>query len=219
VSKVMDAKQPLSKSVAAQPEVAEYLYDATLIQVDTLRGLLAFKVEEVTHRVNYPHVSSFSVGAIGRLRLPNPDREFSFNTYPDQRLRRMPALDQPLDRRWGWRIGERKFTVEAGIIPGRAGKVIRRDTRPLTLEVPSEFDAFCRSRGLTPQQMLETWIADVCMLTNYYGAPREDGYCASGDESHQAAIAYINRAWGSDEPSGKGAARRISKRESVGPDE
>ncbi len=207
----MDTSKQPPKSAAAQTEAAEYLYDATLIQIDSLRGSLVFKVEDATHRISYPHVSSFSVGAIGRLRLPTPDREFSFNTYPDQRLRRTPALDQPLERRWGWRIGERKFTVEAGIIPGRAGKVIRRDTRSLTLEVPSEFESFCKSRGLAPQRVLSTFIADVCELTNFYGAPREDGYCASGDDSHQLALDYINRTWGDAGPAQRAPRRTIKQ--------
>ena len=34
---------------------------------------------------------TFSVGSIGRLRLPTDGREFAFNAYPDQRLRRQEA--------------------------------------------------------------------------------------------------------------------------------
>jgi hypothetical protein len=206
----METSKQLPKPDTAPPGTAEYLYDATLIQLDTLRGSLVFKVGDITHRVSYPHVSSFSVGAIGRLRLPTAGREFSFNTYPDQRLRRTPALDQPGEGRWGWCIGERKFTVEAGVVPGRAGRVIRRDTRPLALEVPSEFESFCRSRGLVPHRVLSTFIADVCELTNFYGAPREDGYCASGDDAHLLALDYINRTWG-DEGDAQRAARRGGK--------
>jgi hypothetical protein len=209
----MDTSKPPPKpDTAVPPESAEYLYDATLIQLDTLRGALVFKVGDATHRVTYPHVSSFNVGAIGRLRLPASGREFSFNTYPDQRLRRAVALDQPVTRRWGWSIGERQFTVEAGVVPGRAGKVIQRDTQPLRLEIPSEFERLCNSRGVAPDRMLSTFIADVCELTNFYGCPREDGYCTSGEESHQLALDYVNRTWGTEEDSSQAQSRRGGNR-------
>src|SRR5262249_33899828 len=162
----------LPKSDTLSPYTDEYLYDATLIQLDTLRGGLVFKVDDTIHRITYPHVSSFSIGAIGRLRLPLPPQEFSFNAYPDQRLRRAPTLDQPQERRWGWCIGERQFTVEVGVIPGRAGKVIRRDTVPLTLELPQEFVSFCASHGTPPDRVLSTYFADLCNLANFYGCPR-----------------------------------------------
>jgi hypothetical protein len=172
------------------------LYDAELTQVDTLRGCLVFSVNDSIHRVACPHVSSFSVGAIGRLRLPTEGREFAFNAYPDQRLRRAPSSDQPQVRRWGWRIGERVFTVEIGVIPGRAGKVIRRNTQRVSLELPSEFLDFCSSRKIAPERVLSTFIADLCALTNLYVCPREDGYTSSGSDERELAHAYFDRTWG-----------------------
>lgn len=210
----MESQKPIALAQSDGPEGGEYLYDATLIQLDTLRGSLIFKVNDATHRVLYPHVSSFSVGAIGRLRLPSADREFAFNAYPDQRLRRAPALDQPAQRRWGWKIGERPFTVEVGVIPGRAGKVIRRDTQPLTLDLPREFIRFCASRGVSPDRVLATFFADLCDLTNFFGCPREDGYASSGGAD--AARDYFTRTWGdADRPKPRAprttAPRRTSK--------
>lgn len=210
----MDLTKPALKAPTPPPDADDYFYDATLIQLDTLRGGLVFKVEETTHRILYPHVSSFSIGAIGRLRLPLPNREFAFNVYPDQRLRRAPALDQPLERRWGWCIGERQFTVEAGVIPGRAGKVIRRDTVPLTLDLPREFVSFCASRGLPPERVLSTFFADLCNLTNFYGCPREDGYSNSGGT--EQALEYVNRTWGDpDNPTprkARGGGQRLPRK-------
>src|SRR3978361_1596106 len=116
----MDNPKPLSKLDSASDPQDEYVYDATLIQLDSTRGALTFTVNDTTHRVTCPYVSSFNIGAIGRLRLPTKDRDFAFNAYPDQRLRRAPKLDQPAERRWGWRIGQRQFTVEVGVVPGRA---------------------------------------------------------------------------------------------------
>jgi hypothetical protein len=188
---------PQLDPVSAEPHDPD-LYDAELMQVDTLRGCLVFSVNERTHRVSCAHVSSFSVGAIGRLRLPTEERGFAFNAYPDQRLRRAPSSDQPQDRRWGWRIGERVFTVEVGVIPGRAGKVIRRDTQRVSFELPSEFLHFCSSRKVTPDRVLSTFIADLCKLTNLYACPREDGYTSSGSDERQFALAYFDRTWGID---------------------
>jgi hypothetical protein len=135
------------------------------------------------------------VGAVGRLRLPKDGREFAFNAYPDQRLRRAPSSDQPQDRRWGWRIGERIFTVEAGVIPGRAGKVIRRNTQQVSLELPSEFLDFCSSRKIAPDRVLCTFFSDLCKLTNLYTCPREDGYSSGGTDECQLALAYFDRTW------------------------
>ena len=190
------------------------LYDAELIQVDTLRGCLVFSVNERIHRVSCAHVSSFSVGAIGRLRLPTDGREFAFNAYPDQRLRRAPSSDQPQDRRWGWRIGERVFTVEVGVIPGRAGKVVRRNTRRVSLELPSELLDFCSSRKVTAERVLTTFVADLCRLTNSYACPREDGYASSGTDEQQLALAYVDRTWGINRESSS-PVRRIGKRGSL----
>jgi hypothetical protein len=192
--------------VLAQPQ--EYLYDATLIQLDSARGVLTFAVGDTTQRVTSPHVSSFNIGAIGRLRLPSKDQDFAFNAYPDQRLRRAPTLDQPPERRWGWRIGERQFTVEAGVIPGRAGKVVKRDTQPLALELPREFVLLCKSRGIDPAQVLIKFIADLCGLTNLYNCPREDGYSCSGPEPCRISDEYFQNAWGEPgESSGRSGPR------------
>jgi hypothetical protein len=208
----MESHNPIVMEQSDEPEGSEYLYDATLIQLDTLRGSLIFKVNDATHRVIYPHVSSFSVGAVGRLRLPSDHQEFSFNVYPDQRLRRAPSLDQPQERRWGWKIGERSFTVEVGVIPGRAGKVIRRDTQPLTLEVPREFVRFCTSRGIAPDRVVTRFIADLCRLTNFFGCPREDGYTSSG--GMDVAGDYFNQSWGDTDPARPRAPRTIGPRRS-----
>ena len=73
-------------------------------------------------------------------------------------------------------------------------KVIRRDTMPLTLEVPREFANFCAARGITPERVLSTFFADLCNLTNLFGCPREDGYTGSGNA--EQALDYFNHTWG-----------------------
>jgi hypothetical protein len=196
------------------PNVADdgYLYDTTLTQLDVGRGTLIFTVGEATHRVTYAHVSSFSPGAIGRLRLPTDAQEFAFHVYADQRLRRAPALDEPRNRRWGWRIGERQFTVQAGLVPGRAGKVIRLDTQTMTLDLPREFLRFCETRGLTPESVLRAFVADLCGLMNYFVCPREDGYSSSGSDERLSAMEYFQRTWGwVDEPQYRATLKAVKR--------
>lgn len=195
-------------------EVSEgYLYDATLVQLDHARGILIFTVGESTHRITYPHVSSFSVGAIGRLRLAGEGQGFAFHVYPDQRLRRVPALDEPQNKRWGWQIGERQFTVQAGIVPGRAGKVIQRDTQSQPLDLPREFLDFCSIRGISSEAVLRGFIADLCGLMNVFVCPREDGYSSNGSDERQLALEYFQRAWGwVDDPEHRAALRATRRR-------
>ncbi len=208
----MDTPKPPSKNEQPKPSPDPYLYDATLTQVDAVRGILLFTVGDTTHRVTYPHVGFFGAGAIGRLRLPADGREFTFVAYPDQRLRRAPELDQPQERRWGWRIGERQFLILAGVIPGRAGKVIRRDTQTLPLELPREFVEFCATRGITPESVLRSFIADLCSLTDLCGCPREDGYSSHGSDERRLASEYFQHTWGwVDEPEHR-ETRRAARR-------
>jgi hypothetical protein len=197
----MESQKSAPDKPSNNPSSDGYLYDATLVQLDVARGILFFTAEAATHRVAFPHVSSFSVGAIGRLRLPAEGREFAFHAYPDQRLRRAPALDEPEKNRWGWQIGERRFTVHVGVIPGRAGRIISRDTQTQALELPREFIDFCDTRGITPESVLRGFIADLCGLMNFFACPREDGYSSCGSDERQQAQDYFKRAWGwVDEP-------------------
>jgi hypothetical protein len=208
----MDIQKNPLKTDAPKPADDGYLYDAALTQVDTARGTLIFTVGETVHRVSSGHVSSFSVGAIGRVRLPTEGQGFAFHVYADQRLRRAPELDEPRVRRWGWRIGERRFTVQAGLVPGRAGKVIRRDTQTLALDLPREFLQFCEVRGLSPESILRAFVADLCGLMNLFVCPREDGYSSSGSDERFRAMEYFQRTWGwVDEPEHR-ATVRASKR-------
>lgn len=208
----MDTPKEPPKSTLPAVASDAFLYDATLTQLDTARGILVFNVGDSTHRVSYAHANSFSPGAIGRLRLPTDGQEFAFHVYADQRLRRAPELDQPRERRWGWRIGERSFTVHAGLVPGRAGKVIRRDTQPLALDVPREFLAFCEVRGLTPDIVLRAFVADLCGLMSYFICPREDGYSSSGTDERLRAMEYFQRTWGWVDEPGYRATLKAAKR-------
>lgn len=115
--------------------------------------------------------SWWRLGDVGRLVLGAAPSEWSFRAYPDRRLRRVPALDDPAAGLWGWRIAERAFRVKRGIIPGRDGAVIREKTERVTLEVPREFVQLCRLYRIAPAEVLRGFIADLCGLHNFVCCP------------------------------------------------
>jgi hypothetical protein len=127
-----------------------FIYDARITAIDHPNHTLVFSVAQGTHRIPVGSVTHWTLGSVGRLRLPTGSRQFAFHTYADPLLSRAPGLDDPSTNRWGWRLGERRFTVEAGILPGRGGAVVRRDTEPLSLDLPREFLELCEDCGLTP---------------------------------------------------------------------
>lgn len=198
---------------ASQRDGDGYLYDAIVTQLDPVRGAMAFTVGDATHRVNSAHVVSFSPGAIGRLRLPTARDSFVFQTYADQRLRRAPELDDLREQRWGWRIGERRFAVTSGLLPGHNGAVVPRDTDALTLELPREFVGHCQSRGLTPANVLRSFIGDLCVLSSVFERPREDGYTSGGSDQSELAKAYFQRAFDYlDDPAHRPKTKTVKRR-------
>jgi hypothetical protein len=172
-----------------------YLYDAVLMRIDSVRGILIFNVGGATHRVSSPLFSCFSPGAVGRLRLPTEREPFAFQTYADQRLRRALEADDVGGNRWGWRIGERRFVVQSGLLPGHDGAVVRRDTEAVALDLPREFLDFCDGRGLNPATVLRVFIGDLCGLSNLFECPREDGYTSNGSDERDLAKGYFERAF------------------------
>jgi hypothetical protein len=177
-------------------EAETYLYDARITAIDHPNRTLEFSVAQGTHRIPVGSVTHWTLGSVGRLRLPTGSREFAFHTYADPLLRRAPGLDDPSTHRWGWRLGERRFTVEAGILPGRGGAVLRRDTEPLALDLPREFLELCEDCGLTPATVLRGFVADLCSLYNWCSCPREDNYSNNGSDERAMAKDYFRRAYG-----------------------
>ena len=173
-----------------------FIYDARITAIDHPNHTLVFSVAQGTHRIPVGSVTHWTLGAVGRLRLPTGSRQFAFHTYADPLLRRAPGLDDPSTNRWGWRLGERRFTVEAGILPGRRGAVVRRDTEPLSLDLPREFLELCEDCGLTPATVLRGFVADLCSLYNWRSCPREDNYSSSGSDERAMAKDYFRRAYG-----------------------
>lgn len=174
-----------------------FLYDVILTSIDQVNRVLIFRGTRDTHRIPFKEARRpWSVGTVGRLRLPEGERTFAFHEYADSLLRRAPGLDDPLLNRWGWRLGARRFTLEAGILPGRQGVFVQRDTEPLTLDLPREFRELCDDRGLLPETVLRGFIADLSGLCNWDICPREDRYCSNGSDERESAQAYFRCAYG-----------------------
>ena len=172
-----------------------FLYDAILTQTDPHRRFMVFSVGGAVHTLQCEHAGSFSGGAVGRLRLPTDRHPFVFQIYADQRLRRWPEIDDREADRWGWRIGERKFTVQWGILPGRNGAVIPRDTKRLELDIPSDFVARCEQSLCDPQSVIKAFISDLCSLSSQFERPREDGYSNRGPSAIELANHYFKQTF------------------------
>jgi hypothetical protein len=172
-----------------------FLYDAIVMQVDAGRRALAFSANGESHTLYCEHASSFSVGAIGRLRLPTAGQPFAFQVYADQRLRRATDFDEKANHRWGWRIGERKFTVHWGILPGRNGAVVSRDLARLEIDIPHELIDLCARSSVEPKAVLKSFIGSLCKLTSPFERPREDGYSNISAELADIAVEYFQTAF------------------------
>jgi hypothetical protein len=73
--------------------------------------------------------------------------------------------------------------------------MIKDSTVPLEIRIPPEFIQLCKSRGLTPEDALRGFIADLCGLQNYIAEPREDGYSSNGSDERMMAREWFDRAY------------------------
>lgn len=144
-----------------------------------------------------------SLGDVGCLTLTKPRKEapFTFARYPDPRIRRVPDLDDVDAGQWAWRClsdeGEQLVRyVKPDLVPGKAGQVIKDTTTPVVVNVPMEFLELAATRGLSPEQVLRGFIADLCELQNYFVLPREDGLSSNGSDERLLAREYFERAHG-----------------------
>ena len=71
-----------------------------------------------------------------------------------------------------------------------------RKTKPkstITLALPEEFIALCQSDGVTPEQVLRGFIADLAGIMNWAANPRADGYSSNGSDERSMAREYYER--------------------------
>jgi hypothetical protein len=179
-------------------DVSWALYDAELIRIERDCRLLVFRAAGRVYVLPTANTNWWAVGTIGRLSLRKDPAEYSFRAYPDQRLRRLDALDDADAGVWAWTFTDtsRVVLVKAGVIPGQNGAVVSEETHALNLDVPHEFVQLCARFKLLPASVLRDFIADLCALQNPASRPREDGYGSSGSDERLLAHAYFERAYG-----------------------
>ncbi len=68
-----------------------------------------------------------------------------------------------------------------------------RKNRRLTMQLPPEFVELCEHDGVTPEQVLRGFIADLCELISWADSPRTDGYSSNGSDERRYAMEYYER--------------------------
>lgn len=181
----------------------EVIHNARLVKISRQENnavQLTLEVEGETFQVDTRVGTWFDVfeGKIGCL-IRDDSGKPTFTPYPDQSLRRAPELDgiQHWDDSVGWRCAARPaFKAPRGIIPGVNGCLHSVDTDPVALMVPSEFLQLARQHQMTPEELLEGFIADVCGLESPASCPRVDGYSSNGSDECMLAQDWLERAYG-----------------------
>lgn len=87
---------------STQTDSTTILYDAQLIRIDEVSGILEFAAGGDIHTVRCSRSIWWAVGTIGCLRLGEDPEQFLFHAHPDQRLRRVSDADDPVRNRWAW---------------------------------------------------------------------------------------------------------------------
>lgn len=179
-------------------------YDATIKSIDVEAKQTIIEMPDGLVRV-FPKANWYhnQVGERGVLTVM-ANGDFLFWTYAEQQLRRWPEQDVPANKRkgdpglWSWRLddGEDRIIVKPGFIPGKGGQYVEDETEKVEIDVPPEFFDLCESKGLTVEQVLRGFIADVCGLQNLVNCPREDGFCSNGSDERMYAEQWFDRAFG-----------------------
>lgn len=63
----------------------------------------------------------------------------------------------------------------------------------LEIDLPQEFIDLCATDGVTPEQVIKGFIADLAEITSYVSAPRDDGYSSNGSDERMLAREYYSR--------------------------
>lgn len=205
---------PCKQIVAPDPDV---IFDVQLVRIDRVSRLWVFAAAGRIYVLGNGRSGWWEIGTIGRLWKITANRDFEFTAYPDQRLRRCWECDDPTRSRWGWQLGEYRFSVKAGVIPGKDGAVLREDTESLEVAIPRELVDLCRRRGISSARLLRGFIADLCDLHNGAGAPREDGFESSGAEQRYWAQEYFrcaDQVWEAEDAATSGGFQSVPERSS-----
>ena len=63
----------------------------------------------------------------------------------------------------------------------------------ITLELPPEFIALCKSDNVPPEVVRRGFIADLAEIVNWIDNPRADGYSSNGSDERRYAMEYYER--------------------------
>jgi hypothetical protein len=178
------------------------IYDATITRIDPLMPQTIIETSD-GKAWTFARADHFlREGQRGILTVKS-EADFFLHLYPDQRLRRVPEYDfrrSPEDEEiwlWCWTLDgtDQRFLVKPHFVPGVDGQYVHDETDTIEMAVPPEFSELCESRGLTAEEVLRGFIADLCGLQNEVANPREDGYSSNGSDERRIAGEWFERAY------------------------
>lgn len=177
------------------------IYDAPIQRIDPAARQTIIETPDGQTRAYPRSATSQKEGERGVLTI-KADGDFLFRPYPDQRLRRVPEHDlrrSPEEENWLWCWSldgtDRRFLVKPHFVPGVDGQHVDDETDTIELDVPPEFSDLCERRGVTVQEVLRGFIADLCDLESHTDNPREDGYSSNGSDERRIADEWFERAY------------------------
>jgi hypothetical protein len=184
--------------MATKDHMEKTYYDATPVKFTESQAIYHWQGKDLYRPLPCGYENfSLAFGKIGLLIVDDTiNHDDVFVLYVEQGLRR--AMEYDVGNQWGWQLDgkDTPFLVLAGITPGIEGKVIKDETRPLTLSVPPEFFAFCDHHRINVEGTLRSFIADVCNIQDTMIAPREDDYDSEYDDLRRMASAYLESSYG-----------------------
>lgn len=177
-------------------------YDALLKSVDLESNQTTIELAD-GQLLTFPSASAYHAQGQRGLLTVKSSQEFLFWPYTEQRLRRDPEHDFQGDETngqppfWCWRLegSDESINIQPHVVPGKNGDFIEDNGEPLELKIPSEFIELCASRNLTPEDVLNGFINDLCGLMNYVVLPREDGRSSHGSDERGLAKSWLDRAY------------------------
>jgi hypothetical protein len=178
------------------------IYDATITRIDPLLPQTILETPD-GKTWTFASAEKFHKEGDRGVLTTRESGTFTFWPYPDQRLRRVPEYDlrrSPEDEEiwlWCWTLDgiDQRFLVKPHFAPGVDGQYVHDETDTIELAVPPEFSELCESRGMTAEDVLRGFIADLCGLQNYKANPREDGYSSNGSDERTLANDWFERAY------------------------
>ena len=68
-----------------------------------------------------------------------------------------------------------------------------RTKRKVTIQLPDEFLDLCAYDMVSPERVLQGFIADLCEIVSWASNPRADQYNSNGSDEREFAKAYYDR--------------------------